>query len=620
MRRFTIKNRIKEMRLFKHRLIVAIVIVGILSTLLIGRLIYLQICQHRYYTTLSVKNEIELVPIDPRRGLIFDRNGMLLAKNMPVFSLVVIPDKTQDLRQEIKELSNIIELSNNNLLQFNQQLKQRRRFEQIPLKLKLTDAEVALFAVNRYRFPGILVKAQLMRSYPLGYAFAHTLGYVGRINEQDLEQINPTNYAATNFIGKIGVEKYYELPLHGYVGYKKIETDASGQTVRTLSETKSLRGNDLYLTVDTGLQIAAETAMGNNRGAVVAIQPQTGQILALVSQPAYDPNLFVQGISQKDYQALRSDKDFPLYNRTIRGLYAPGSTIKPFIALIALDDGVTNATRRMYDPGWYQVPNTNHIFYDWKKLGWVNLSTAIIQSCDTYFYNLAHKLGIKRLDDILNIFGFGQLTNIDIGEELAGNVPTPEWKMQSHGSAWYPGDTVQAGIGQGFIQVTPLQLAAGAATIANRGLWIQPHLLYAMKMPNDTYRYPPLITKQITLKNSHTWDVIINAMQKVVTQGTGYHFGHSAYSVAAKTGTAQVIRMQRDANNKNKVIPVKLRDNSLFIAFAPIKHPEIAIAVVVENNDAASAIARKVLDYYLLKEKNHKTIVPSPPIGVKSAT
>jgi len=611
MRHFTIKNRIKETRLFKHRLIAAMIVVILLASCLISRLVYLQICQHRYYTTLSTKNDIELVPIDPRRGLIYDRHGMLLAKNNPVFSLVVVPNKTKNLKQELKALSKIITLRSSDYLQFAQQLKQRRRFERIPLKIKLTDEEVAKFAVNRFHFPGFFVKARLMRSYPLGYAFAHVLGYVGRINETDLSQVDPINYAATNFIGKVGLEKYYETALHGKVGYKKIETDASGETVRTLNETKPIKGHDLYLTIDTDLQIATETALGNNKGAVVAIEPKTGAILAMVSEPAYDPNVFVQGINQKDYNTLLHNKNFPLYNRTLRGLYAPGSTIKPFIALLALDSGVTTVSRQIYDPGWYQVPNTHHIFHDWKRSGhgWINLTNAIVQSCDTYFYDLAHKLGIKRLDHILRVFGFGSPTQIDMGEELAGNVPTPAWKMRNRGTAWYSGDTVQEGIGQGFLQVTPLQLAVSTAAIANRGKWIEPHLLYAMKMPNGTYQFPILTTREITLKQPKNWDIIINAMKRVITSGTGYRFGHPRYSVAAKTGTAQVIGMRQDSDNQNKFIPVRLRDNSLFIAFAPIKNPQIAIAVVAENTDAASIIARKVLDYYLLKDKNHKPLV-----------
>lgn len=603
--RFTIKNQIKETHLFRRRIIVALFLIFSLTLVLLARLFYLQIFQYNLYTTMSKQNEIVLSPIVPRRGLIFDRNGMLLAKNTPVYSLMLTPYEVKDIQETLSEITKIVPLSDNDLQQFYKQLKQRRRFDQIPLKLKLSDEEVARFAVNRYRFPGVVIKAELIRNYPLGNAFAQVLGYVSRINDQDLSQIDPTNYAGTNFIGKIGIEKYYESQLHGNVGYEKTESDVSGQTVRTLQRTEPIQGDNIYLTIDTGLQIAAEEALGDQRGAVVAIDPNTGEILALASQPSYDPNLFVTGISQKDYTTLQNDPNHPLYNRALRGLYAPGSTIKPFVAIGGLNDGATTPSFEIFDPGWYTLPHTEHVFHDWKANGhgWVNLTSAIIQSCDTYFFDLAHKLGVQQLNQTFYQFGFGKVTGVDLGEELSGNVPTPQWKLEYSGKSWYPGDTVQSGIGQGFLQATPLQLAAATAALAEHGSRYQPHLLLKMQLPDNSFiSQGPIALPSITLNNPKYWNIVINAMQGVITQGTAFRFGKTPYTVAAKTGTAQLISMEK---SENRLIPVRLRDNSLFIAFAPVQHPQIAVSVIVENAETATTVARKVIDYYLIQEKHN---------------
>jgi penicillin-binding protein 2 len=601
-----IKNSAKEMRFLKKRIITVNILIVILASLLIARLITLQVFQHKYYTTLSAINDIDIIPIEPRRGVIYDRNGLLLAKNIPTSSLMVTPNKVDNIENTITEIKKIIPLTQNDLDQFYKQLKQHRRFESIPLKLKLTENEIARFAVNRYRFSGVSIKTKLMRQYPLGRAFSHVIGYVGRINDKDLYQIDLTNYAATNFIGKIGIEKYYESQLHGTVGYKKVEIDVSGQVVRTIDRTPPTQGNDIYLTIDSGLQITAEKALGKRNGSVVAIQPDTGEILALVSSPNYDPNLFVNGVSVKQFKTLQKDKNHPLYNRTLRGLYMPGSTIKPFIAIEGLTSGVITASYKIYDPGWYQIPNTQHVFHDWKigGHGKINLANAIIESCDTYFYNLANKLGIKRLDDILNQFNFGKQTGIDLGEELTGNVPSPDWKMKHRGKPWYTGDTIVVGIGQGFLLITPLQLASATTIMANRGLHFKPHLLYAMKQADGKLVHQqPMPEATITLNNPNYWNVVIKAMSKVITGMTGFRFGKtpSAYTVAAKTGTVQVVNSQYKVDNK--AIPKNLRNNSSFIAFAPVNKPKIAVAVVVENSTAAPIVARKVLDYYFIGAK-----------------
>ncbi|MBU0455327.1 MAG: penicillin-binding protein 2 [Gammaproteobacteria bacterium] len=607
--RLTIKNYIRETRLFRLRLIIAVVVAFIATLLLVARLVDLQILQHKHYTTLSAKNDIDLRPMTPRRGIIYDRNGVILAKNIPVFSLMVRPDRVKDLKNALSQIKGLITISDDDLQRFQKALKQHRKFDEIPLKVKLNDQEVAIFEVNRFKFPGFSIQAELIRSYPFQDAFAHVLGYVGRINTQELDRVDASNYAGTNFIGKVGIEKYYESQLHGEVGYSKVETDASGEVLRTLDQLPPIKGEDIYLTIDSQLQIAAKNALNNKPGAIVAIQPSTGQVLALVSQPAYDPNDFVIGISHKEFNALQSDMTHPLYNRALRGLYPPGSTIKPFIALAGLSCGTVTPKTRIFDPGWYQIPGTKHIFRDWTWRqgghGWTNLNSAIVESCDTYFYILAHKLGIDRIDDMLAQFGFGKPTGIDMGEELGGNIPTPEWKWKVQGTKWYAGDTVQTSIGQGYTQTTPLQLAAATATLANRGARFQPQLLYAVKTPDgEIAQTDPTQIDPVILNHPNYWDVVLKAMQGVITKGTGYRFGRPPYTVAAKTGTAQVSKEQYDKHEKDLNIPEQLRDNSVFIAFAPFDHPQIAVAVIVEHNMNAPIVARKVLDYYLLSEKH----------------
>lgn len=622
-RRITIKNHVQEIQLTTQRCIAAFFFMLGLIALLIIRLIYLQISEHDVYTTLSKKNWLDIVPIEPTRGLIYDRNGILLAENIPVFSLDILPYKINNIPQMLAEISKIIPLSDTEIAQFHKELKQHRRFDEIPLKLRLTENEVARFYENQYRFPGALIKARLIRHYPLGSTFSHVLGYVGRINLDELDDIDTGNYSATNYIGKLAIEKFYEDELHGTVGYEQAENDASGQPIRVLNRIKPIPGKNLYLTIDSNLQAAAEQALGGNRGAIVAIQPATGQILALVSEPTYDPNIFVDGISTEDYETLQKSPDRPLYNRALRGLYPFASNIKPFIALEGLDSGIANPNFYIYDQGWYQLPNSSHKFHDMKRHGHgrVNLSRAITVSCDTYFFDLGHKLGIKRIDDILNQFGFGQSTGIDVGEELPGVVASPSWKRRVKGASWYEGDTVNSAIGQGYMQTTPLQLASGIATIANRGKRYIPHLLLSEQQPGakaEPQKAIPL--DPVILQDAATWEFVINAMQNVITtsEGTGHRFGQNLpYTIAAKTGTAQVYSIKK--RNKNEEAEAQenlaenLRDHSLFIAFAPVDKPQIAIAVIVENNNKLAVnVARRLLDYYFLgSNTNTQNIAPT---------
>lgn len=601
-----IKNKAEEQRLFKRRALVMGSVLILLVCSLIIRLFYLQVIKYHQYQTLSNKNQLNIIPLPPTRGLIFDRNGILLAKNTPVHSLEVIPEQIDNLDSTFKRLQTLLpSISQDDIKQFQKTKYQYRQFESIPLKLKLSDEEVARFAVNQYQYPGVLIKAQLMRTYPVGEATAHVLGFVGRINSQELKKLDKTNYSGTNFIGKVGIEKYYESLLHGKVGYKQVEIDASGRTVRTIKHVPAQSGTHLYLSLDSELQKAAEKSLRGYPGSVVAIDPNNGEILALVSVPSYNPNAFVQGISQKEYQELATSNTQPLYNRAIRGQYPLASTIKPFISLSALDNKVVTLDYRIYDPGWYKLPNNDHLYRDHKRSGhgWVNLQRALVISCDTYFYQLAYLMGIQKMDDILSEFGFGHNTEVDMGEELPGLIPTPEWKRIVKHAPWYTGDTLISGIGQGFMLTTPLQLASATARLALRGKHFRPHLLRQSKTDNTVSEYHPIESYPLTLKSSQSWHTVIEAMQAVITnrEGTGHRFGrHPPYTVAAKTGTAQVYSIKQDEVGHSDVIPNYLRDHSLFIGFAPVDKPRIAIAVLIENAPFASQVGREVMDYYLL--------------------
>ena len=466
-----VKNLIVEKRLFRKRLSISIGIVIVLTLILLSRLVDLQIIQHKTYATLSKNNYIALRPIEPNRGLIFDRNGVLLAENVPVFSLALIPESIKNLEETLLELEQIIKISPTELKQFYVNLKRQPNFDPVVLKVKLTEKELAKFYVNQYRFPGVIIKNQMIRKYPLGDILENVVGYTGRFTSAELSKVDPVNYSASNFIGKAGIEKYYEKELHGKIGYEEIETDATGRSIRTIKKIPPTPGDDLYLTVDSKLQKVAMDALGKECGAVVAIQPKTGEVLVLASSPSFNPNLFVKGISQKEYKKLQDSKNTPMFDRAVSGQFPIASTIKPFLALEALSLHIITPNYTIFDPGWFKLPNTKHVYRDWKKggHGYVNLTKAIIVSCDTYFYNLAVKLGIQRIDDILNRFGFGRKTGIDTTGEVSGIVPSPKWKMHTLGIAWYTGDTVISGIGQGFVLATPIQLAVAAATLANRG-------------------------------------------------------------------------------------------------------------------------------------------------------
>lgn len=615
MRFKSVKNNYIEARLHHFRLSLLVAVLIILSLILVLRLAYLQFSQFKRYATLSLKNQMSIIPITPPRGVILDKNGVILADNVPVYVLEIVPERVKNLNQTLQQLKELLpSVTDDDIENFNHERRQNHAYVPIPFKLKLSQDDVAIFASNQYRFPGVSIKARLMRYYPLGETTAHVLGYVGRINEQELQQVDSTNYRATNFIGKAGVEKYYEDLLHGSVGYQQVETDVSGRTLRILSKQTPISGAKIYLTIDSRLQQAIYQAMDDKRGAVVAMNVKNGDILAMVSSPSYNPNLFVNGISTKNYKELANSPDRPLYNRAVRGLYPPASTVKPFIALAGLDKGIVTTDTKIYDPGWYKLPNVKHLYRDWKRTGHgvVNLKRAITVSCDPYFYQLGNKMGISAIEDMLVQFGFGQLSHVDLFEEAPGLVPSPAWKRRSKGVHWYPGDTLITSIGQGFMLASPLQLANATASLSQHGKRFRPHLLgKSLDDQGKIHKFKPLEEYPIQLKNEEYWSIIAEAMQAVIASPEGtasYRFGrNTSYTIAAKTGTAQVFSGNQYEKKAYEEIPLALRNHTLFIAFAPVEKPEVAIAIMIENDSSAPLIARKVMDaYFELKPNENK--------------
>lgn len=610
MSRFLLKNYWVENKLFTRRILVAIVMIAILLAILLGRLFYLQIIQHTLYTTLSDENQLTLIPLSPNRGLIYDRNGILLAENIPIFSLDVIPERTHNFKKELRDIKEIIEISPEMEAQFQKIKRQKRTTEGIPLKLNLTEEEVARFYLTQFRFPGFQITARLMRHYPLGGSTVAALGYVSRISEDELGRLDPTNYAATNYVGKTGIEKFYEKILHGTVGYQQVETDANGRVVRTLKKIPPHAGADLYLSLDSQLQQVGEAALADEQGAIVALEPKTGQILAFVSHPQYDPNPFVRGITFQEYSQLKQNPQLPLYNRPLRGLYPSGSIIKPILGVQILNKNIASPTTFISDPGYFSLPHSSHVFKDWNwhqgGHGRVNIHKAIVESCDVYFYTMASRMGIDLLHQIEALFGLGALTGIDVGEELAGVSPSPAWKKKVLKQSWYPGDTVNASTGQGYTLVTPLQMAVVAATIANHGFRYAPRFVEKIKYPEQPFMtLKPKSPAVIQLTQDAYWDIIIEAMQGVIEepQGTahGSFFPNLNYTAAGKTGTAEVFRPKSYGDKDHEGIPKKYRSHSWFIVFAPVEDPKIAVAVLVENHPhQAPLIARKIIDYFLL--------------------
>ncbi|WP_426105966.1 penicillin-binding protein 2 [Pseudomonas sp. TWR1-1-3] len=604
-----LKDHEKDARLVRGRVVVGAIVVVTLICVLLARLYYLQVVQYDYHSTLSENNRVHVQPIPPTRGLIFDRNGVVIADNRPSFSLSMTRERSGDWQQVLDVIVEVLQLAPEDRALFEKRMKQGRRpFEPVPILFELNEEQIARIAVNQFRLPGVEVVAQLVRHYPQGAHFAHSVGYMGRINEKELKTLDPVNYSGTHHIGKTGIERFYEAELHGQVGYEEVETNARGRVLRVLKRTDPIPGKDIVLSLDIKLQEAAEEALAGRRGAVVALNPMTGEVLAMVSQPSFDPNLFVTGISFKAYAELRDSIDRPLFNRILRGLYPPGSTIKPAVAIAGLDSGVITGSSRVYDPGYYQLPNYDHKYRNWNRSGdgYVDLDTAIMRSNDTYFYDLAHKLGIDRLSSYMNQFGIGRKVSLDMFEESAGLMPSREWKRATRRQAWFPGETLILGIGQGYMQSTPLQLAQATALIASKGKWIRPHLAKTIEgvPPVDPDPVPDIV-----LRDPSSWAKVNHGMQQVVhgARGTARVAGVGAqYLIAGKSGTAQVVAIKQGEKYDRSKVQERHRDHALFVGFAPANNPQITVSVMIENGEAGSRVAspvvRKVMDAWLLGE------------------
>ena len=627
---FPLKNMQQEKRIYKGRIFFAIFIVVTCLLILICRYAYLQIVHYDDFTTASDKNRIRLQPLAPARGYIYDRNGVLLADNYPVFTATLSRADVSDIDDTINRLIPVLGLTEEDVERFKSRVKTARKTERIAIKLNLNEADIAKFSEVKYAFPGVKIETQMTRYYPHWELFAHVLGYVGRINDKELKSIDKDLYAGTNLIGKIGVEKSYEELLHGTPGYESVEADAHGNILRNLGRQTPIRGNDLYLSIDYGLQMVAAQQLADRRGAIVAMDPRTGEILALVSSPSFNPNLFVTGISSKDYSALRDNLDQPLYNRAVQGAYPPGSTIKPMFGLGGIHYGLVDWGTAISDPGYFNLPGDSHRFRDHKKTGHgaVNLHKAEVVSCDTYFYILSYRMGIEKMNDWMRQFGFGEKTGVDLPSESSGLYPSPEWKMRTRKSKWLKGETISVSIGQGAFTATPLQLAMAVAITANKGSHVTPHVLRDNKG-----------AKKFTVHNAPDGKIQFNgteqdwlnmhaAMIDVIQTGTGRGIkGGLQYSIAGKTGTAQVKSIAQGKRYNEAALSSRQWDHGLFVGFAPADNPEIAIAVVWENGKhggSAAQLARPVFDYWLvtrnknpLRPANHQVSGGLMTAGIK---
>lgn len=613
-----LKNYLHEQHYFRLRLGVAGLIVFGLFALLAFRFSYLQLKQYNHYQTLAENNRISLVPIIPNRGLILDKNGVVLAHNFFAYTLEITPAKVKNVEETIADISKLVEISSLDRKRFKKFRELSHSFESIPIRTHLNEIEAAKFAVNHYRFPGVEIKSRLFRHYPQGKLGSHMVGYIGRINDKDLKNLEVSgdlsNYKGSDHIGKSGLEQFYEKHLHGTTGFQQVEVDADGHAVRVLSSTPPIPGDNIILAADSKLQEIAETAFGAHRGALVAINPKTGEVLSYVSQPTFDPNLFVDGIDSENWKALNESLDKPLINRPMRGVYPPGSTFKPFVALAGLEAGKRAPPFSIHDPGFFTLPGKSHRYRDWKPSGHgtVDIQKAITISCDTFFYGLAMELGIENLTSFVRHFGFGRKSGIDIDNvngksENGGLLPTPEWKQRRFKQPWYPGETVIVGIGQGYTLVTPLQLAQATAILANNGVAMKPRLVSHIEHAQSGKKQfiAPVIQDKIELNPENVEIVKRGMIDVTLPGGTAASVGANAgYSIAAKTGTAQVIGIKQNEKYNESTINERHLDHALFIAYAPAEDPTIALAVIVENGrhggSTAGPIARKVMDYYLL--------------------
>ncbi len=616
-----LRNHPIELRKFRLRLAVSAGFVLIFFIILYARFYYLQITQQEHYHTLAEANRISILPLVPNRGLIYDRNGKTLAQNYSAYALEIVPSKVADIDTTLDELATIIEITPNDRQRFKKLMKESKRFKSLPIRNRLTDVEIASFATNRYRFPGVEIKARVFRQYPEKEMVSHVIGYISRINDQDLEQLELNgelnNYRGSHHIGKIGIEQSYEKQLHGITGFEEVETDAAGRSIRVLSRTPPTSGNNLILSLDLGLQAAAEKAFGDRRGALVALDPNNGEVLAFVSKPGYDNNLFIGGIDQENWSLLNNSIDRPLNNRALRGVYPPGSTFKPFMALAALELGKRTAEYSMSDPGYFSLPGVDRRYRDWKPGGHgrVNLHKSLVVSCDTYYYSLANDLGIDNIHSFIGQFGLGKKTGIDIEGEVSGLLPSSAWKMKQYKQKWYAGDTISVAIGQGYNLATPLQLAFATMVIANNGKAYLPRLVKRIQnsQTGDIEDIPAKLLYSVNLKPQNL-EIVKSALVDVTRPGgTAAKAGiNTAYTFAGKTGTSQVIGIKQGERYNEKSINERHRDHAMFIAYAPAENPKIALAILVENTgtggSTAAPIARQVFDYFLLGQVPEATI------------
>ena len=604
------KDTAAERRLFQRRALVMVLLVLLVLGGLLARMYQLQIIEHETYTTLSDKNRVQVQSVPPPRGLVYDRNNLLLAENRPVFSVVVVPEQVNGMAKTLTELQQILTISDEDRERFERRLEEYRRpFEAIPLHYDLTEKEIARMSVRRHEFPGVDVKAELVRHYPHSKLTAHALGYVGRVNREELQRIDPINYAGTNYIGKSGIERFYEQVLHGRVGYQHVETNARGRILRVLERENPVPGEDLKLHLDLRLQRKAHELLEGRRGTIIAIEPATGGILALASVPGFDANKFVTGISSEEYRELSTSIDKPLFNRALRGQYPPGSTIKPMMAVAALDSGVTTREKEIWDPGYFQLTEGGRRYRNWKRSGhgWVNLMDAVAQSTDTYFYQMGAEMGVDTMNHYLSAFGFGEDATLDVSGALEGILPSRDWKRANRNEPWYPGDSVNMSIGQGFFLATPLQLATATALIANRGTWVEPRLLKDIPGDRSVEDFLPEGSHEpLELKNPGDWEYVVDTMEAVMHSpiGTARRAAYGAnYRMAGKTGTAQVYSLGAEEEYDADEIRERLRDHALFVGFAPTDEPQIVVAVIVENggggSSVAAPVARKLFDAWL---------------------
>ncbi|GGW77162.1 penicillin-binding protein 2 [Alteromonas halophila] len=612
LKRQTIRDHTAEANLFARRASIAFLVVVAMLITVLSNLYVLQVKEHNDYQTRSNGNRIKVLPVAPNRGLIYDRNGVLLAENRPVFSLEVIPEQIDDLDATMTQLTALMGITKEEKEAFYATLKGQRRFKPVALRTNLSEQEVAQFSVHKHKYPGVSIEARLARHYPYGDTFTHVIGYVAKINKKDLQKLveagQEDNYAATHDIGKLGIEKYHEELLHGEVGYQQVEVNSQGRIIRVLNVDPPVPGKDIVLNIDLELQMEAQRALDGQRGSIVVTEPATGGVLAMFSSPSYDPNLFVHGISSKNYSRLLNSPDRPLINRSTQGQYSPASTIKPHLALVGLDKGTIDKDTTIRDTGRYRLPNVSHVWRDWKRWGHgkVDVSKAIEVSCDTFYYDLAYELGIDNISDSMKSFGFGSYTGIDLFEESNANMPSRGWKRARFNQPWYVGDTIPVGIGQSFWTATPIQLTNSVNALINRGQRYVPQLLRGFRNENGTVDLEALKSLEpVKIGNDSHWDLVMNAMKLVVSgeEGTARHaFSDTPYQSAGKTGTAQLFSIAQGEKYKEEEVDERLRDNALYVGFAPYEDPELSLTVVIENagggSSNAAPVARRMMDFY----------------------